>query len=413
MTTTDEPAGMTAPVGRTGPPLRGIRVLELTHAIAGPHSAQILADHGADVIKVEPPTGDRSRAAAPVVDGVSLYFACHNRGKRSIAIDLRSDQGHSIFMDLVRSADVVLTNYGADVPKKLKIDYDALAAVNDQVIFVHITGFGASGPYSSFGAYDGIIQAMSGLPSVSGESPASPTFAGAFVADHLAATEGAIGVLLALAQRARVGRGSSVDVSMLEGYMSTLAHFVSETLDFGREIGPQSNRVPTAFANTFAAEDGKVYLAPLGPEAWRQFCTAIEAPGWMSAAAPAWVVGEGRSDCEDVVAAWCGCRRRKEIVRRLREVGVPCGPVSSVREALSEPVVEDRGAIVQVETGSGQAVSVPGPPVHYGLAGGPRARRVPDAGEDGLGILESLGYEKARIAEMLSSGATGILRSGG
>jgi crotonobetainyl-CoA:carnitine CoA-transferase CaiB-like acyl-CoA transferase len=159
----------------TVPALNGIRVLELGQAIAAPHCAQILGDQGAEVIRIEPPGGDRTRGALPVVDGDSVYFAAHNRGKRSIILDLKEPRGKEAFLRLADASDVVVTNYSAGVPDRLGIGYAALSQRNPRLVFVHITGFGTEGAAREHGAYDGIIQAMSG-PTPSPPPTASSTW---------------------------------------------------------------------------------------------------------------------------------------------------------------------------------------------------------------------------------------------
>ena len=387
-----------------GRALDGIRVLELGHAISAPHCAQILADHGADVIRIEPPGGDRTRGALPVADGDSLYFAAHNRGKRSVIIDLKDPRGRDIFLTLADSADVVITNYSAGVPDRLGLGYSTLSARNPRLVFVHITGFGSNGTAREYGAYDGIIQAMSGVPSLTGEPGSPPVFVGAFVADHLAAMQAAVGALLGLARRGATGTGGYVDISMLDGYMSTLAHHVGSALDAELVPAANGNKVPTAFANTFPASDGYVYLAPLAPAAWQAFCEVIDAPQWLADAEPQWRIQDGRSEVERVVSEWTARRTRREIIEELRAARVPCGPVNDVAEAVTDPVHHGRKPIVTVLMPSGRQWHVPGPEVRLGdrAADGPTA--VPAAGEHTAEVLAELGYGQQELQELAASG---------
>lgn len=387
-----------------GRALEGVRVLELGHAISAPHCAQILADHGADVIRVEPPGGDRTRGALPIAAGDSLYFAAHNRGKRSVVIDLKASRGRDLFLELADTADVLVTNYSADVPDRLGLGYDVLSSRNPRLVFVHITGFGTDGPGREYGAYDGIIQAMSGVPSLTGQPGGPPVFVGAFVADHLAATQAAVGALLGLARRGSTGTGGYVDISMLDGYLTTLAHHVGSALDVGVIPQAEGNKVPTAFANTFPASDGLVYLAPLAPAAWQALCKVISAPQWLAEAAPRWRIEDGRAEAERVVAEWTARRTRREIIEELRAVRVPCGPVNDVAEAVRDPVHNGRVPVVSVLMPSGRQVHVPGPEVRLGepATGCPPA--VPAAGEHTAEVLAELGYSQAELAAMVASG---------
>jgi CoA:oxalate CoA-transferase len=385
------------------PALHGIKVLELGHAIAAPHCAQILGDQGAEVIRVEPPGGDRTRGALPVTGGDSLYFASHNRGKRSIILDLKAPRGRQIFLDLADGSDVVVTNYSAGVPDRLGIGYEALSRRNERLVFVHITGFGTEGPAREHGAYDGIIQAMSGVPWLTGERGGPPVFVGAFVADQLAAMQGALGAVLALTRRATTGTGGFVEVSMLDGYLTALAHHVGSVLDLGLAPAANANQVPTAFANTFRAADGFVYLAPLPPSAWLAFCKVIDAPAWLTDSEPHWRIAAGRAEAEQLVAQWTASRGRAEIIAELRAAGVPCGPVNDVAEAISDPVLEGRSPITTVRMRSGRQLHVPGPEVRLG-ARGEGELAVPAAGQHTTEVLAGLGYSEQDVAGLLADG---------
>ena len=385
------------------PALQGIRVVELGQAIAAPHCTQILGDQGAAVIRVEPPGGDRTRAALPVTGGDSVYFASHNRGKRSIIVDLKAPAGKEVFLRLADASDVVVTNYSAGVPDRLGIGYETLRERNERIVFVHITGFGTEGGGRDYGAYDGIIQAMSGIPWVSGEPGGPPVFTGAFVADQLAAMQGALGAVLALFRRQATGTGGFVEVSMLEGYMTALHHHVGSALDLGEQPAAARNRVPTAFANTFPAADGSVYLAPLAPRAWAGFCTVIDAPAWLAGSDAHWRITQGRDQAEEFVAAWTGTRTRSEIITAMRAAGVPCGPVNDVAEAVTDPVHQGRDPLATVRMASGRQLHVPGPEVRLG--GPPLGELpIPAAGQHTTQVLAELGYSEQDTARLLAGG---------
>lgn len=392
----------------TDPALHGIRVLELGHAIAAPHGAQILADQGADVIRVEPPGGDRTRGALPVTEGDSLYFAAHNRRKRSVILDLKAPEGRRLFLELADTADVVITNYRAGVPERLGIGYETLRGRNPRLVYVHITGFGVTGDGRDFGAYDGVIQAMSGVPALTGHPDGPPVFVGAFVADQLAALEAALGAVLALTRRAATGAGELVEVSMLDGYLTTLAHHIGLSLDLGISSTANANQVPTAFANTFTAADGQVYIAPLAPAAWRAFCEVIDAPRWLAEAEPRWRIEAGRDQAERFVSGWTSTRTREEIVMALRAAGVPCGPVNSVAEAVRDPVHRGRSPITTVRMPSDRRVHVPAPELRLGDgangACGADEPAVPEAGQHTAEVLAELGYGAAERDRLQRTG---------
>src|SRR5699024_8696105 len=207
--------------------LDGIRVLDCTHFIAGPYCSQTLADHGADVIKIEPINGEPSRKANPMHDDFSVYFASMNRNKRGLAVDMKSEQGKQMMHKLVETADTLVTNYSVDITDKLGIDYKTISKINPKIIMVHITGFGLTGENKDRSAFDGIVQAMSGIAHLTGEHDGPPKKAGLFIADHIAGFHGVIGALLALQARNISGKGQLVDVGMLDSMVSMLAYNLS------------------------------------------------------------------------------------------------------------------------------------------------------------------------------------------
>ncbi|WP_134322781.1 CaiB/BaiF CoA transferase family protein [Cumulibacter soli] len=368
--------------------LTGIRVLELTHAIAGPQCGQILADRGADVIKIEPPEGDSSRMARPVLRGDSVYFSCHNRGKRSITLDLKSAGGKQVMDTLVAQSDIILTNYSAAVPTKLGWDYEQLKEEFPWLIFVHITGFGRTSPDADRRAYDGIIQSMSGIPASTGEPGQAPTLSSAFVADHIASYSAALGAMFALRERERTGQGSLVDISMLDSYAAGSAHFLDAALS-GAEPQPSGNRVATAFANTFHTTDGVVYLAPIGDAKWRLFSELIGRDDWAEEIPYREMVDSRRDEAEEFVERWCADRSTGQVIGIMDDAGIPCGPVLTARQYADRAV--DAGATLTVTAPGGGTVVTPGPiGGTVGLARTPRSRAVPQLGEHSDEILLGL-----------------------
>ena len=374
--------------------LKGIRVVELTHAISGPQCGQILADHGADVIKVEPPTGELARNAYPQLNDESIYFSCHNRGKRSIVLDLKSPEGASDFRALAKTADVVLTNYTVDVPKRLGWGYEDLKKINPKIVMAHITGFGSTGPDRALRALDGIIQAMSGIPEFSGTPESGPVFTPAFIADHIAGYQAALGIMFALYKRTLTGEGEFVDISMLDAYASTSAHAIGASLagDPPSRIG---NRVATSYANTFNASDGFVYLAPIGALKWHKVCLAIGRVDWVETLPYEDAIFTRRDETEEVINAWCSTRTRAEVMKIMAEAGIPCGPVRSPLEYAEYALETDSGGVVEVSMPSRQKVMVPGPIVRVGLTDSENRWQVPAVGEHTEEVLAELGRTRA------------------
>lgn len=254
---------------------------------------------------------------------------------------------------------------------------------------VHITGFGSTGPDRELRAFDGIIQAMSGIPELTGSPDSEPVLVGAFVADHLAAYQATMAVLFALQRRVRTGEGAFVDVSMLEAYSAPLAHEVGETLA-GRSRPRAANRAPTAFSNTFLAADGYVYLAPLGEDRWQAFSRAIGREDWIGRLDYDAAVTDRREEAEAGVAAWCGPRARHDIAEVMRACGVPYGPVRTVEEAGRHALATGRGALMQVRSPGGKSLTVPGPVARVGLTDSPRRHEVPGVGQHTEEVLGEL-----------------------
>lgn len=387
--------------------LDGVRVLEIAHYIAGPQCCQILADHGAEVVKIEPRTGEQGRRSWPMHEGDSLYFAANNRGKRSLTLDLAQPAGREVLRDLLRDVDVLVTNYAPGVPERLGFGFDDVHEINERAVVVHVTGFGRTGPRSGWVAYDGIVQAMSGLADMTGSPDGPPTVAGPFVADNVAALQATIGVLLGLAARGRTGVGQLVDAGMLDGLLPLLGHHVAAAAAglmptrFGSEL-------PTSFCGLYPAADGWVYLAPVTPRMWARFGAILGHPEWAEreAAEPRWRLRH-RAELNPVVTAWTQGRSTAEIVDVLQDAGVVCGPVRSVDDVLADQHVRERGMTHEVELAGGGTVPMAGPALR--LAGTPArpGDRSPELGGDDDAVLAELGYTAADVAGLRAAGIIG------
>lgn len=388
--------------------LSGVRVLEIAHYIAGPQCCQILADHGAEVVKVEPPTGDMGRQAHPVHDGDSLYFAANNRTKRSIVLDLRTEAGKEVLHDLVGWADVLVTNYANGVPDKLGFGFEEVHRTNPRTVVVHVTGFGHTGPYSSWVAYDGIIQAMSGLADMTGEPDGAPTIAGPFVADGITGMQAAMAAVLGLLARERTGRGQLIDVGMLDSVFPLLAHHVSVAAAGAGQPRRWGSSLPTNYSGLYPTADGWVYLAPITLRMWESFSARLGHPEWAEheRTEPGWRVRE-RERIDAVVLPWTRARSKAEIVAVLQADGVVCGPVHSVADLVSDPQVRQRGLAVRLPLRDGRSATVPGPALR--LTGTParEPQRPPQLGEHTDEVLRQLGYSPERIEALHRSHVTG------
>ena len=379
--------------------LTGVRILELAHYIAGPQACQILADHGADVVKIEPPGGEPGRRARPLKDDESLYFASHNRGKRSIELDLRTEAGREVLADLVGWADALVTNYAKGVPERLGFGFEQVQRLNPELVMVHITGFGQSGPYADWVAFDGIVQAMSGLAHVTGQPGGPPTLAGPYIGDHVAAMQGAMGCVLGLQARTHGQGGQLVDVSMLDGLLSTMGHHMAQ-VDLGEpEPGRLGNSPVGVFSDTFATTDGWVYLAPVTLGMWERLCDVVGHPEWWQEelAEPGWRI-QHKERLTRELASWTAERTRRQVVDAMQAQGIVCGPVNAVSDLLADAQLDHRGMLAPLDLGGGLAVTLPGVPVRLSATPARRNTSRPEVGEHSAELLEgALGYRDEQL----------------
>jgi crotonobetainyl-CoA:carnitine CoA-transferase CaiB-like acyl-CoA transferase len=384
-----------------------VRVLDFTHFLSGPFGTFQLAMQGADVIKVEPRGGEAMRFTTTSKEwglhGLGPHWLAVNAGKRSITIDLAKPEGTAIVKRLVKEVDVVTENFRPGVMERLGIGYPQLSEVNPRLIYCAISGFGASGPESETAAFDGKIQAMSGVMSLTGDPEGGPMRAGFAAADVTAGLTSAFAIATALYQRSQTGRGQFVDVSMLDSMMNMLAGMISEYTITGvrhPQYGNRSvSRLPTA--DRFRCGDGYIVLAVLTEKQFVRLMTTLGRPDilkdprfadWDSRMEHA---GAVREIVEDAMAG--GDPKAWE--RRLTEANVPCATVYSIDEILPHPQVRHRGLIEQVATPLGP-VSLVGAGFQLAHGRGAIDRPAALAGEHTEEILGSIGYGAAAIAEL-------------
>ncbi|WP_423802515.1 CaiB/BaiF CoA transferase family protein [Neobacillus sp. SAB-20_R2A] len=388
--------------------LSGIRVLDFTHYISGPYGSQILSDHGAEVIKIERIEGEVGRMAGPFHEDTSLYFAAQNRNKRGLSINLKSEEGREIIHRLVETADLLITNYGAGVPERLGIDYQTISEINPKISMVHITGFGLTGPYREYGAYDGTIQAMSGLAGLTGHIDGPPTNVGFYIADHLSGLQAAMGAMLALLHKERTGRGKYVDVSMLDGMISLLGYHFSEVMLKGIEPRRIGNRDPLAFCNTYPTKDGYIFIAPAAQHMWEKLCRIIGKNEWLNSDSP-FNSKEGRMENRDVlekmVSEWTIQYTKEEVFQLLQNAGIACGPVNTLMDIINDPQIKDRNMVREMNMGEqSDAVFVTGVPIKINDTNAQKFSAPPEIGEHSVEILAELGYSMEEIERYLTLG---------
>jgi crotonobetainyl-CoA:carnitine CoA-transferase CaiB-like acyl-CoA transferase len=394
--------------------LSGIRILELTHMVSGPYAGMILADLGAETIKVEPPgRGEMTRdlmADDPKfnVEGMGPYFLSLNRNKKSVTINLKSEPGLMLFYDLVRVSDIVLNNFRVGVVQRLKIDYPRLAEINPRIITCSISGFGETGPDKDLPSYDMVAQAMSGTMSITGQPDSLPTRAGIPISDMYGSLMGVTGILAALVARSQIGRGQHVDISMLDAQISTL-NYAATTYFLSKEIparigNAHTNHVPY---DVYPCQDGHLILAVVTDEFWRKLMEILELPELNNEENR---FRAGRLKNRDRIDQELGriliTRSKKHWLERMRAAGIPSAPVNNFAEAFAESQVQARNMVVEVDHPQGDRVRMPGNPVKLSETYADSFTPSPRLGEHNQIIFgDLLGKSGDEIAELERTGA--------
>jgi crotonobetainyl-CoA:carnitine CoA-transferase CaiB-like acyl-CoA transferase len=392
-----------------GPALDGVRVLDLTRVLSGPYATLLLADLGAEVWKVEHPTlGDETRDIAPHRGGESHYFMTINRNKSSIAIDLKNPRGRDLVLRLAAEADVLVENFRPGVATRLGIGYDEVAAVNPRLVYCSISAFGQDGPASQRTAYDVAIQALGGLMSLTGEPGRTPVRAGVPIADLAAGLFADLGIVSALLQRERTGRGQYVDASMLDGMVSLLSYFAGRYLLTGEEIKAVGAGHPSAVPyGLYPTLDGQLVLATLAEHFWPRLCDALELP--EQARDPALAYNAGRVAQRDLVERLvCESLRTRttaEWEKRLLEADIPHAAVLSVGQALRQPQIAARGLVQPMAHPRLGPIEVVGNPLRLSDADPVPVSPAPLLGQDTRRILqEVLGLNDDQVSSLVSDG---------
>ncbi|HEX6944920.1 MAG TPA: CoA transferase [Casimicrobiaceae bacterium] len=398
---------MTTP-SATGP-LAGMRVLELAQIMAGPTCGVMLADLGADVVKVEKlPGGDDSRGyREPRVNGVSAPFLMLNRNKRGIAVDLKSPRGKDVLLRLVARADALVENFRRDTLDKLGLGYEALSKVNPALIYCAITGFGRDGPLADKGGFDLVAQGFAGLMAITGEPGRPPVKNGNPVSDINAGLLATIGILAAYANRLRTGRGQLVDTSLFEAALQQTYWHAASYFATGESPGPLgSAHILTAPYQAFHASDGYVNIGGANQANWERIAEALGHPEWRDD--PRFATNTARMAHREALVeamnAVLSTRTRAEWIAVLDAAGVPAGPVHALGEALTHPHTLARGMVV--ETGhpdAGPTRSV-GCPVHFSATPAGVERPAPRLGEHTRELLRESGYTDGEIDELVAAG---------
>ncbi len=398
--------------------LDGIRVLDLTLVYAGPYCGLLLADLGAEVIKVERPGGEVGRFLPPLrraeVEGphsqnLSGYFLSNNRNKLSLTLNLKHPKGVGIFKDLVRISDVVLENYAPGVMKRLGLDYPVLRQVNPKLIMASISGFGQKGPNSRKVSYDVVAQAMGGLMSLTGYPDGPPTKTGTSLGDCTASLFTALGIVSSLYYRTQTGRGQYIDTSQQESVASILEAAVARYTMEGIVLNRMGSNNPNAAPyGVFKCQDGYFIVGVVGEEQWEKFCTALGMKEWMEDPRYRTNVDRLRNvfELQADIERWAQNRAVEEMIRMLENNRVPCSRIQNIFELVNDPHLKERKFFVEVEHPVMGRITLPGAP--YKFSESPLATPAPSPGlgEHNEHILTRyLGKSKEEVKLLQEEGA--------
>lgn len=391
-------------------PLAGLTVLELGQIYNGPYCALLLAYHGAQVIKIEPPSGDLLRRSERSPGGASYPFLMLNANKESVRLNLKDERGRALFLRLADRADVIVENFAAGVMDRLQLGYTALSARNPRIIFASGSGFGSTGPYVGYPAMDFTIQALVGAMAVTGHPDQPPMKCGPTFIDILGATHLFAAILLALREREQSGRGQHVEVAMFDAAVPSLLSYLAPFYELGREITRSGNRHVVGAAtpyNIFPCIDGDAAILCVSNQHWLELCTVMERPDL--AAETRWHdVSERARDWQEIEAAveqWTRTRRRDDVARLLATAGIPSAPVRTLSEVAADPHLVERAVIREVEHPQRGTVKVLGTPIKMGTHAEPAVQPAPGLGEHTDSVLERLlGLAPAEIDELRRAG---------
>jgi crotonobetainyl-CoA:carnitine CoA-transferase CaiB-like acyl-CoA transferase len=390
-------------------PLAGMRVLELAQIMAGPTCGMMLADMGADVIKVEKlPGGDDARAyREPRVNGVSAPFMILNRNKRGIALNLKHAQGRDILLRMVKEADVLTENYRRGTLEKLGLGYDVLSKVNPGLIYCAVSGYGRDGPDADKPGFDLIAQGFSGLMSVTGEPGGPPVKTGNSIADTNAGILAMAGITAAYVHKLKTGEGQVVDTSLIEAALQQTYWQAAIYFATGESSGPTgSAHLLTAPYQAFKASDGWINIGGANQGNWERIAAALGHPEWRED--PRFRTNTERMENREVLVAMMSeivsTRTRAEWIAILDEAGVPVGPVHTIGEALTHPQTLARGMVVDLEHPQAGPTRALGCPIHFSKSPTRIDRPAPMLGEHSRELLREYGYSDADIDGFVEAG---------
>ncbi|MBP2296813.1 CaiB/BaiF CoA transferase family protein [Azospirillum rugosum] len=391
-------------------PLHGLKVLDLSRFIAGPHCGMQLGDLGADVVKVErPKRGDDTRALEPHVGGESLYFMVFNRNKRSITLNFRDPRAHTILREMVKQADILIENFRPGTMEKMGCGWDDLRAINPRLIMARISGYGQEGPMAGEPCFDGIAQATSGLMEITGDPDGPPTMGGTFLVDYATALYATVGILAALEDRHKTGKGQMVDASLMGSAVSMLVTAIPEQAMLGRAMTRVGNRDRySAPAQTFQAGDGKWLHMVAGNDAHFPRLTRImNRPDLLTDPRFATLDARMRNieAIEAIVAEWIAGMPADDVVALLRQAELPSAKIATLPDLLANPYMREAKQIVDIPHAKTGSFTTHGLTVRLSDSPGSIRRAAPVLGEHTEDVLgEWLGMTHSDVASLRDGG---------
>ena len=387
--------------------LEGLRVLDLSRVRAGPTCVRMLADFGADVVRIEPPPGVDPNEGMFAGNRLGGDFQNLNRNKRALTLNLKKPEGLEVFKRLVKDADIVVENWRPDVKARLGVDYESLKAINPRIILASISGFGQDGPYAKRPGFDQIVQGMGGLMSVTGFPEPGPLRAGIAVADSSTGLYAAIGILVARRDRERSGEGQWVHASLLHSQVAMMDFQVARYLNEGEEPLRAGNDHPTSSPmGMFRAADGELNLGASGQGTWVRLCNTIGRPEWVDD--PDWANEKlrvkNRARLNAALDEVFATNTVGHWVDTLNAAGVPCGPVYTVPQMVEDEQIRHLGVVEETHTSDGKPIRVITQPVTLSRTPAAVVTAAPYWGEQTDEILREAGYDDAEIARMRAEG---------
>jgi crotonobetainyl-CoA:carnitine CoA-transferase CaiB-like acyl-CoA transferase len=385
--------------------LSGIKVLDLSRVLAGPYCTMMLGDLGADVIKVEAPGGsDETRSwGPPFINGISAYYLCANRNKRSMTTDLRTEAGREIIRHLAAESDVLIHNFKTGSMEKWALDYERLKEINPKLVYCSITGFGESGPYRNRPGYDYIVQAMCGLMSITGTEESGPLKIGVAMVDILTGLYSAVAIQAALLEREKSGIGQRIDMSLLDAGVSSLVNVASNFLVSGKVPGRLGNDHPNIVPySAFRSSDGEMIISVGNDRQFGKLCELLEIP--EVAVQETFKTNEARVRNRSQLTEILEERLRLKTVHEWEELfsanNIPCGPINTMEQVFQHPQINARDMVVEVDHPNAGTVKLVGSPLKLSRTEVRILQHPPAPGEHTLEILQQIGYSVQKIEQL-------------